>query len=69
MDYSPWGHKELDTTERLSLFYFCFFFPLLLFWSPGELFWQTFLKKEKHQKHNFEKTNKVSWESIFYWPP
>ena len=19
MDYSPWGHKELDTTERLSL--------------------------------------------------
>ena len=20
--YSPWGHKELDTTERLSLFTF-----------------------------------------------
>ena len=20
MDYSPWGHKELDRTERLSLF-------------------------------------------------
>ena len=20
--YSPWGHKELDTTERLSLFHF-----------------------------------------------
>ena len=19
MDYSPWGHKELDTTEQLSL--------------------------------------------------
>ena len=22
--YSPWGHKELDTTERLTVF--CFFF-------------------------------------------
>ena len=21
MDYSPWGHKELDTTEQLSLRY------------------------------------------------
>ena len=20
--YSPWGHKELDTTEQLSLFHF-----------------------------------------------
>ena len=24
--YSPWGRKELDTTERLSP-YFCYFFP------------------------------------------
>ena len=22
--YSPWGHKELDTTERLSLFHFTY---------------------------------------------
>ena len=21
MDYSPWGHKELDTTEQLSLYF------------------------------------------------
>ena len=21
MGYSPWGHKELDTTEQLSLFH------------------------------------------------
>ena len=24
MDYSPWGHKELDMTERLSLHYLIF---------------------------------------------
>ena len=22
MGYSPWGHKELDTTERLTRFHF-----------------------------------------------
>ena len=21
MDYSPWGHKDLDTTEQLSLYF------------------------------------------------
>ena len=29
MGYSPWGDKELDTTERLTLS-FCFYFPLIL---------------------------------------
>ena len=24
MGYSPWGHKESDTTERLTLSLFCF---------------------------------------------
>ena len=23
MGYSPWGHKELDTTEGLSTIYYC----------------------------------------------
>ena len=26
--YSPWGHKELDTTEQLELLYLCFFTKL-----------------------------------------
>ena len=35
--YSPWGHKELDTTERLSLFSSLSIFTLLGSQSP-ELF-------------------------------
>ena len=30
MAYSPWGHKESDTTERLTLFYLNEYFPLRL---------------------------------------
>ena len=28
--YSPWGHKELDTTERLSTVLYCVLILLLL---------------------------------------
>ena len=41
MGYSPWGHKELDTTERLSththsifLSQKAFFFPVFFFFFP-----------------------------------
>ena len=39
MGYSPWGHKELDMTERLTLSFFhfhtkvCFPFCLKIFFS------------------------------------
>ena len=33
--YSPWGHKELDTTERLSLFHFTAIIWLLR-WHSGK---------------------------------
>ena len=26
MGYSPWGHKESDMTEQLTLFFFFFFY-------------------------------------------
>ena len=28
VDYSPWGHKELDTTEQLSFFFFLSMFKI-----------------------------------------
>ena len=30
-DYSPWGHKELDTTEQLTFSLFFFFTPKLIY--------------------------------------
>ena len=50
MDYSPWGHKELDTTERLSrservewgIFSFlCFFFLIKIVYLQCFNFWYT----------------------------
>ena len=35
MGYSPWGPKELDTTERLTLSLFIFFFKCCD-WCPYE---------------------------------
>ena len=64
MDYSSWCRKELDTTEWLLLF-----FPFLLYYSVGVL--ENFLAdiknktKQNKKHHNFEETNKVSWESFF----
>ena len=50
VDYSPWGHKELDTTERLSrservewgIFSFlCFFFLIKIVYLQCFNFWYT----------------------------
>ena len=39
MAYSPWGHKELDTTERLNTAQYSFIgieFPMVgEFWKPN----------------------------------
>ena len=37
MGYSPWDHKELDTTERLTLFSVCEGFYLV---TPNGLVWE-----------------------------
>ena len=47
--YSPWGHKESDTTQRLTLSFFIFtFIPSKVYYcilyqvsQPGKLLWQT----------------------------
>ena len=40
LGYSPWGHKELDTTEELTLSFVREFFwkELAVFWSALILF-------------------------------
>ena len=40
--YSPWGHKELDTTERLSLslYQFCILWHLLILFCPCFIFFK-----------------------------
>ena len=61
-DYSPWGHKELDTTERLSLF-----FSFLLYYSVGVL--ENFLpdiKNKTKQKTPQLWRNQQSLLGIFF---
>ena len=45
MDYSPWGPKELDTTERL-LFFFFLKIDILIQWMFIELLWQPDTSKD-----------------------
>ena len=62
MDYSPWGRKELDTTERLLLF-----FPFLLYYSVGVL--ENFLadiKNKTKQKTPQLWRNQQSLPGIFF---
>ena len=55
--YSPWGHKESDTTERLSLFSYLVF-PILLLCS---------ISLHCSLKKAFLSLLDILWNSAFSW--
>ena len=48
--YSPWGHKELDTTERLHFLLFLYFLLPLLYPQVGSLYLHLYSQLTSFQK-------------------
>ena len=71
--YSPWGHKESDTTERLSLsFTFHFSIQLCQLHSLGVLNFQSLSLTMWSQRHNtgivLQRTGFETEDSPYYCP-
>ena len=48
--YSPWGHKESNTTEQLSLYQFCLLWHLLILFCPCLPFSKSIWCYNHHEK-------------------
>ena len=61
MKYSPWGRKELDTTERLSTarhkeFCFYLYFVFFIFWRATRLVGPQFPDQGSNLGHGSDNT-------------